>query len=205
MTNPWFKFYAGEYLSDTKILQLNGQERSCWVTLLCLANQGEGKVKFLSEQQLLMMSGVSESIQNVLKKFETLGMITTSNGIVTVRNWNKRQYSEGYSRVKKFRERKSNSKDNDRVEENIVEEIRIDKNVYGEFGKVLLTLEEYKKLIEKYGDKNTQILITQLDTGIASKGYKYKSHYATILNWARRKYTEHAERKSLQTKTRTIA
>lgn len=201
MTNPWFKFYAGDYLTDTKILQLNAQERSCWVTLLCLANQSEdGSVKFLSEDQLLILSGVTGLLPNILKKFEELNMIRISNGVVTVINWEKRQYSEGYSRVKNFRKRKSNAEDNDRVEENREEKIKIDKNIYGEFKKVLLTEEEFKKIVARYGDKNTQFLIQELDTGIASKGYKYRSHYATILNWARRKYIDHIEKKSLQTK-----
>ncbi len=183
MTNPWFKFYAGEYLSDTKMLQLNAQERSCWVTLLCLANQSEGGVvKFLNQEQLIILSGVIGELPNVLEKFESLGMIDMSNGKVTVRNWEKRQMSEGYFRQKEFKKRKSNGKVTHRIEENRKEEKRIDKNTYGEFSKVLLSS----------------------DTGIESKGYKYNSHYATILNWARRKYTEHVEKKLL-TKTRTIA
>ena len=64
--------------------------------------------------QLLAMSGITKQRENVLKKFEQLDMILICNGTVTVKNWEKRQYSEGYSRVKKFRERKSNAKDNDR-------------------------------------------------------------------------------------------
>lgn len=63
----------------------------------------------------------------------------------------------------------------------------IDKNTYGELGEVKLTDDEYNKLIQNFGEKNTQVLIFELDTYIASKGAKYKSHYATLLNWARRK------------------
>lgn len=114
MANPWFKFYGSEYLSDPKILQLDPDERSCWVTILCLASQSDGSIRFLSEAQLLAMSGITKQRENVLKKFEQLDMILICNGTVTVKNWEKRQYSEGYSRVKKFRERKSNAKDNDR-------------------------------------------------------------------------------------------
>lgn len=205
MTNPWFKFYAGEYLSDLKILQLTAEERSCWVTLLCLANQssGDGEIRFLSVDQLLVLSGVLEPLPGVLEKFEKLGMIRITNGLLTINNWEKRQYSEGYSRVKEFRKRKSNAEDNDRIYKNRIEENREDKNIpiptYGEFQKVKLSLEEYKKLIDKFGEKNTNLLIAELDTGIASKGYKYKSHYATILNWARRKFAEH-QNKSLKGK-----
>lgn len=69
------------------------------------------------------------------------------------------------------------------------------KQTYGEMGKVKLTVEEYQKLVERFGEKNTNILIFELDTYIASKGAKYQSHYATILNWAKRKAFEQYEKK----------
>lgn len=129
MANQWFKFYGGEYLSDPKVLQLNALERSCWLTILCLASQSEdGVVRFLSEKQLLMMagaiSGATEFETGIFQKLEGLKMIRLSNGDVTVLNWQKRQYSEGYSRVKNFRKRQSNTEDNDRIEENRIEENR---------------------------------------------------------------------------------
>lgn len=65
---------------------------------------------------------------------------------------------------------------------------------YGEFKKVKLTLEEYDKLVEKFGEPNSLIVIAELDTYIASKGKKYSSHYATIINWIRRKFKEHTEK-----------
>ncbi|MHC4397933.1 MAG: hypothetical protein ACYS1A_20005, partial [Planctomycetota bacterium] len=51
---------------------------------------------------------------------------------------------------------------------------------------VFLTKEEHSKLVEKFGESRTADLIEKLNSGIGSKGYKYKSHYFTILNWARR-------------------
>ena len=72
------------------------------------------------------------------------------------------------------------------IEENSIEENNIKKNIkkkkYGEFNNVLLTDDEYAKL-EK---SNLLPYIKKLDSYIASKGKKYKSHYATILNWSRR-------------------
>ncbi len=59
------------------------------------------------------------------------------------------------------------------------------KKKYGEFQNVHLTDEEYKKLQDKLNSK-TDELIEKLSSGIESKGYKYKSHYATILVWNRR-------------------
>lgn len=61
------------------------------------------------------------------------------------------------------------------------------KNIYGEFENVSLTEEEHQKLLDKYGEKNTNILIEELSGYMASTKKKYASHYATILNWARRK------------------
>jgi len=60
------------------------------------------------------------------------------------------------------------------------------KEVYGEFQNVLLTSKEYGKLISKFGEPLTKEKIERLSVAIASKGYKYSSHYATILSWDRK-------------------
>ena len=64
------------------------------------------------------------------------------------------------------------------------------KKSHGEFGNVLLTDDEFAKLCEKCPDADS--LITELDQYIESQGKtkKYKSHYATLLNWSRRKAQE---------------
>ncbi len=62
----------------------------------------------------------------------------------------------------------------------------ITKDIYGEFKNVLLTAGEKKKLDEMFGSSKAIELIESLSMGIESKGYRYKSHYATILNWERR-------------------
>ena len=58
------------------------------------------------------------------------------------------------------------------------------KHKYGEYQNVLLTDEELEKLKEEYFDYEERI--ERLSSYIASKGTKYKSHYATIRNWARK-------------------
>lgn len=64
------------------------------------------------------------------------------------------------------------------------------KKSHGEFGNVLLTDDEFAKLCGKCQDADA--LITELDQYIESQGKtkKYKSHYATLLNWSRRKAQE---------------
>lgn len=61
---------------------------------------------------------------------------------------------------------------------------RVPKSKYMDF--VLLTSEEHKKLTARYGDKNTRKLIDDLNRYIGSTGKQYKSHYYTLLNFARR-------------------
>ena len=65
------------------------------------------------------------------------------------------------------------------IEENSIEE---NNNIYGEFKNVKLTDSEYAKL-EK---SNLLPYIEKLSSYMASKNKRYKSHYATILTWARK-------------------
>lgn len=58
------------------------------------------------------------------------------------------------------------------------------KHKYGEYNNVLLTDEELEKLNNEFADLDERI--ERLSEYIASKGTKYKSHYATIKSWARK-------------------
>ena len=58
------------------------------------------------------------------------------------------------------------------------------KHKYGEYKNVLLTDEELEKLKNEYSD--WQEKIENLSAYVASTGKSYKSHYATIRNWARK-------------------
>lgn len=133
----WYKFYGGEYLSDPKMLMLTASERSCWVTLLSFASVAEdgGRVKYLSEQQLMTAANISpihedwDRTTGVLGKFVKLDMIKLdSNGDITVKNWAKRQesYLTNAERQRRYRDKlKSNAgvttplqQSNARIEEN---------------------------------------------------------------------------------------
>ena len=57
------------------------------------------------------------------------------------------------------------------------------KHKYGEYKNVLLTDDELEKLKAEYADYLDRI--ERLSSYIASTGKTYKSHYATIRNWAR--------------------
>ena len=61
------------------------------------------------------------------------------------------------------------------------------KHKYGEYNNVLLTDEELEKLKAEYPDWKERI--ERLSSYVASTGKPYKSHYATIRNWARKDQT----------------
>lgn len=59
--------------------------------------------------------------------------------------------------------------------------------VLGEFKNVKLTNDEITNLEEKMGKERVRELTEELSTYMASKKTSYKSHYATIVSWHRRK------------------
>lgn len=63
---------------------------------------------------------------------------------------------------------------------------------------VELTKEEYDRLINKFGEKGAKDRIEELNTGIMSKGYKYNSHYHTILSWERNRKTDEIKKPTTQ-------
>ena len=93
------------------------------------------------------------------------------------------------------RKKADKDKDKDKDKDNIIPPIspngdivplegeRPRKHKYGEYKNVLLTDDELEKLKAEYADYLDRI--ERLSSYIASTGKTYKSHYATIRNWAR--------------------
>lgn len=80
------------------------------------------------------------------------------------------------------------SKDKDSLVEESIEEAappKPSRHKYGMYKNVLLSDEEYQKLIEEFPHDYTD-RIERLSEYIASHGKKYKSHLATIRSWARK-------------------
>ena len=70
---------------------------------------------------------------------------------------------------------------------------------HGEFQNVMLTVDESAKLCMKLGP-SADTLIEELSQYLASSTKaKYKSHYATLLNWSRRKAAEAEPKKRFKT------
>ena len=150
----WFKFYGQDYLSDPKMLALTSDERSCWLTLLCYSSVNDnGMIKNLSEQQLMMQSGMDFMQEDwgrtvgVIEKLKNLEMIHIDNGKIIIINWQKRQETNltSYERVKKYRKKKHNDNTMITLEENRREENRRDKEEDVAVATFDQFLEEYPK------------------------------------------------------------
>ena len=72
-------------------------------------------------------------------------------------------------------------------------------NTYGEFNNVKMTTAEFEKLVQAEGAERANALIEELSSYLASSGKRYKSHYATLLNWGRRKDKEETPKQKFLT------
>lgn len=177
--------------------------RIVFLHLLLIANHKEKQwqgIKIDKGQVLTSLEHLSKEVgltvqqtRTALTKLKSTNEITNKSTnkytLITLVNWGKYQLdkekitNEITSNV--TNEQQTNNKqittnNNDKNEKNIKENNK--KKSYGEFDNVLLTDEEYAKL-----DKSNLLsYIEILSSYIASKGKKYKSHYATILSWSRR-------------------
>lgn len=171
------------------------------------------KIAYTDEMLATIFNRKITVVRLALETFEELNMIERGNYIQVV-NWEKHQNIEGLEKIKEqnrlrqqaFRERQKQKEIehnvsvtlHNAIEEDIEEDIEYKekiykkekptKNKYGEFNNVKLTDEEYSKLEEAVNDR--EHYIEQLSIYLEQKGDKYKSHYATILNWYRRDVNE---------------
>lgn len=158
------------------LLTLEGQ--AVWIKMIALSEVSGGKSGYIEDNNenglpyeyiAHELHCTVETLETVLKIMEADKAIEINGtGSIHLVNFYHYQFSE-YDRQKPSREAKKER----------------DKSAYGEFQNVRLSDVEKAKLIEKFGEKGSLDRIERLSCGIESKGYKYESHYATILNWER--------------------
>lgn len=131
------------------------------------------------------------SLDRYLKKLEKMGKVeikhTTKYSVLTVVNWGFYQGSGSDKSENVGIKWESNGNIQEGKENN-------NKKPYGEFKNVYLTDIELKKLKEKF-PQDYKDRIETLSAYKKSKGKRYKSDYATILNWARKEAKEQTESK----------
>ena len=150
-------------------------------------------------KKIMLFTGLKDDDMKVLisKQF----IIPFESGVIVIRHWRLNNYLQNdrtkptiHQKELKELELDNNnvytmdtncihSIDKNSIDKNNIKEKEIykEKERYGEFNNVLLTKEEYHKLEQA----NLLPYIEKLSSYIASKGKKYKSHYATILTWSR--------------------
>ena len=173
----WIKLWVTGWLHGSIRWQLDASERATWADLMCLAGEcnhngqicdNDGKafpIDYIANQLNIPLDLLGATIA----KCKAEGRIENrEDGIIVIANWN--AYQSEYNRQKKYRQKEVTNKN---------------KKTYGQFKNVLLSDSEKKKLIDKFGDTGFEDRVEQLSLGIESKGYEYKSHYATILSWER--------------------
>lgn len=134
---------------------------------------------------------VSESkVQRVLKALENEHQIeqqtTPHKRLISIINWSDYQTDEQpikqqVNNKRTTTEQQVNTNKNDKNDKNVKNDIRI---ALGTFANVHLTDSEFEKLQVAFPDYLDRI--ERLSAYMESKGVTYKSHYATILNWARK-------------------
>lgn len=204
------RMFAKTIVLSDAFLDMPLSARCLYFTLGMLADD-DGFVN--SPKSIMRQAGASMDDLNILlaKKF----VLDFDSGVIVIKHWRINNYlrSDRYTETKYIEEKqclevdkngsyhigilsdgipvgipsigKDSVVEDSVMEDNIPPVAKPSKHKYGEFRNVLLTDEEVEKLQEKFPHDWTQ-RIENLSEGIARKGYKYKSHYLAILNWAKK-------------------
>jgi len=180
----WFKLL--EKLSSTEGHYLDCRNSTKWQLLLAKTGVNEitgvDIMKLLVEMNAIdkdlwdskliwcqkLVDNVSDVYKNRRREVPLKPVITDKKGITT----DKKGITTGAGTQSKVKYSKVN------------ESIYIPYPEYPNVNK--MTKEEHQKLIEKFGEAGTRDRVENLSLYLASKGDKYKNHYATILNWDKR-------------------
>ena len=157
-------------------------------TYKALAMQMHSKVdtieKFIddciNEYELFNSDGDYFWAESLLRRMGKLEDIRNKRKAAADKRWNK---DKDKNDMQKHSKSNASAKQTD-AKESKVKESKVKKSKYKEY--VLLTPEEYKKLLEKLSTNERDEYIERLNDYIGQSGKKYKSHYHTILNWHRR-------------------
>jgi predicted phage replisome organizer len=191
-----------------KLLTFAGKQNNDGVFLM------SNRIAYTDEMLASIFRRDINTVRMALSTFERFGMVEIVENVITIPNWNKHQSLGAYEKRKErdrlySRERRAaqkalvqksadqsadGSSDVAFSEEEREKEIDIDKedisikkptkHKCGEYNNVLLTDDELEKLKDEFPDWEQRI--DRLSSYVASTGKSYKSHYATIRNWARK-------------------
>lgn len=170
---------------------------------------------FVNPQKVIRMIGCNPDDLKIVitKEF----VIPFKNGVVVITNWKENNYIQAdrytptiyqeqfkqlgcIQNVYKLDTQVRLGKDRLELGKVKIESKELSKVSYSEFNNVKLTDEEKTKLVNMFGEKNTNLLIEELGTYMASQNKRYASHYATLLNWGKRKINDYQQKKNTPSK-----
>ena len=196
--------YLHRKILENPIIMKDSDYLSTWIYLLLEATHKKmdalfkgNRITLLPGQLITGRKAISlllcideAKVQRILKHFENNKQIeqqtSNKNRLITIIKWH--EYQKDEQQVNNnctTDEQQVNTNNNDNNVNNVIKKEEIYKEErYGFLHNVKLSNSEYEKLKNQFPDYEEKI--DNLSGYIASKGDKYKSHYLTILNWARK-------------------
>ena len=190
------------FLTDIDFQMMDAEQRGVYCSVIFYLYCNNGEIDLGDNSAITLLSNstnrlaVISSYQKtgvewqalwgkIAHKFQINGKILTHKRVaVEIKRAKKYKENKVKAGKKAMKKRWGDNRPLTKVSKVKVSKVNKEKNIHMEF--VFLTAEEYQKLIDKFGEKQTLEKITELNDGIGSKGYKYKSHYHTILSWDRK-------------------
>lgn len=175
-------------------------ERQKWQGVMIERGQRVASFSKLSNETGLTIKQIRTALEHLKRTGEVAHTSTPKYGLFTVNNYDKYQPYGTPDGIQQGTENgslgavKGHTKGNNGIKKNkankaIIEKdisIEISKKKFGEFENVLLDGQEHGKLVDSLGDIGASEYIERLSAYLAQTGHRYKSHYATILNWWRK-------------------
>ena len=189
---------------EESFLMLDSEAFHLWCVLLMLANH-ENREHIFNNKKIIINKGqlisgrqslsdrtnIHESkIYRLLELFEHEQIIEQQKNnrytIISIVNYNDYQSNEQQNEQPVNNQRTTSEQpvNTPKALINIKKIYIAPKNLHLEY--VYLTQDQHTSLINRFGEKYTTEMIDRLNNYIGSKGVKYKSHYHTILNWAKK-------------------
>lgn len=203
---PSFPFFVKDWLTDTGLALCGPIEKGIWIDMLCYMFTSPVRGAMLNPDGSIMdrktmarLLRVDEKcLKNALGKLMANGVARKlENGMIV--NW--RMYAKDKDLSQKRREAGMKGavakwdKNNEgesmasgmasgmaNLGKDGLPEKEKQKHKYLDL--VYLSIEEFKKLEERFGKEMVDQMIERLNNYIGSTGKKYHSHYHTILTWA---------------------
>ena len=188
--HQWFKFYPQDWLTDVELRSCSSAARGTLIDLMCLAHRRDDYGYFMDDQEPETRKRIAKCLSITRRTFDNhltyliqmQRICVADDGRLFIKRmvrdaeYTKQQSTFGThggnptlkAPLKPDKNKSKNKKESKSKKE------------HGEFNNVLLTDEEHSKLLAIHGDAKLRAGIEILSSGIASKGYKYKSHYATL-------------------------